>query len=75
MILLVTGSSRAEECAAAIEQETHQKPQIASSLHQAIGLLQAHEYDVLVLDESFQQLEAAAESLVASRAGMAVPIR
>jgi len=74
MILLVTGSSRGQECAAAIEQKTHQKLQIAASLNQAVGLLQAHEYDVLVLDESFQQLEAAAESMVTTHAGMAVPI-
>src|SRR5271165_3904999 len=73
MILLVTGSSRGEECAAAIEQKTHQKLQIAASLNQAVGLLQAHDYDVLVLDESFQQLEAA-ESMVTTHAGMAVPI-
>lgn len=74
MILLITASLRAEECATAIEQRTHQKVRIAGSLNQTIGLLQAHEYDVLVLDESFQQLEAGAESLVATHAGMAVPI-
>jgi len=74
MILLVTASSRGEECAAAIEPKTHQKVQIAASLNQAVGLLQAHEYDVLVLDESFQQLEAAAESMVTTHAGMTVPI-
>ena len=74
MILLVTASSRAAVCATAIEQKTHQTVQIAGSVNQTIELLQAHEYDVLVLDESFQQLEAGAESLVATHAGMAVPI-
>lgn len=74
MILLVTASSRGEECAAALEQKTHHKSQIARSVNQAISLLHGHDYDVLVLDESFQQLEIGAESLVANHAGMAVPI-
>jgi hypothetical protein len=74
MIILVTASSRGEECAAAIEQKTHQKAQIARAVNQAISLLQHHDYDVLVLDESFQQLEIGAERLVANHAGMAVPI-
>ena len=74
MILLVTASSRAEECVTAIEQKTHQTVQIAGSLNQTIELLQEHEYDMLVLDESFQQLQAGAESLVTTHAGMAVPI-
>lgn len=74
MIILMTASSRGEECATAIEQRTHQKAQIARSVNQAIALLQNHEYEVVVLDESFQQLEIGAESLVANRAGTAVPI-
>ncbi|HVP56069.1 MAG TPA: hypothetical protein VMU45_13860 [Candidatus Eisenbacteria bacterium] len=74
MILLVSASSRAEECATAIEQKTHQTTQISRSLNHAIELLQMRDYDLLVLDESFQQLEAGAESLVASHAGMALPV-
>ena len=74
MILLVTASSRAQESATAIEQKTQQTVQIARAVNQAIGLLQAHEYDVLVLDESFQQLEAGTETLVTTHVGMAMPI-
>jgi chemotaxis response regulator CheB len=74
MIILVTASSRAEECAAAIEQKTHQHAQIATSLNRAIELLQTHDYEVVVLDESFQQVEIGAETLVTNHAGMAVPI-
>lgn len=73
MILLVTASSRCAECATAIEQKTHQKVKTAATLNRTIELLQAHEFDVLVLDESFQQLELGAESLVATHGGMAVP--
>lgn len=74
MILLVTASSRAKECAAAIEQKTHIKTQIASSLSKAVAGLETHDYDTLVLDESFQQVENGIEGLVTSHAGMAVPI-
>ena len=72
MIILVSASSRAKECAAAIEQQNHQETQVATSLAKAIELLQAHEYDINVVDESFQQVESCAERLVASHAGNAV---
>ena len=74
MILLVSASSRAEECAAAIEQNVHQTTQISRSLKHAVELLQTQDYEVLVLDESFQQVEAGAENLVANHAGMSVPV-
>jgi len=74
MIILVSASSRAKECAAAIEQKNHQETQVATSLTKAIEYLQAHEYDIIVVDESFQQVEAGAESLVASHAGNAIPV-
>jgi hypothetical protein len=74
MIILVTISSRAKECAAAIEQTTRQKTQIATSLARAVTLLQAHDYDALVLDESFQQTEIGAANLLLDHAGVAMPI-
>ena len=74
MILLISASSRAEECATAIEQKTHQTTEISRSLNHAIELLQGRDYEVLALDESFQQLEAAAEALLANHAGMAMPV-
>ena len=74
MVVLVTTSSRAKECAAAIENKTHQKTDIATSLAKAVKLLQSRDYDALVLDESFQQMELGSASLVTSHAGMAVPI-
>lgn len=74
MIILVTASSRARECATAIEKKIQQKVQIATSLTKTVELLQSHEYDVVVFDESFQQVEIGGESMVTSHAGMAVPI-
>jgi hypothetical protein len=72
MIILVSTSSRAKECAAAIEQKSHQETQVATSLAKAVEHLQAHEYDVIVVDESFQQVEHGAEGLVTSHAGNAM---
>ena len=74
MVILVTTSSRAKECAAAIEHKTRQKADIATSMARAVELLQANDYDALVLDESFQQMEMGSASLVTSHAGMAIPI-
>jgi hypothetical protein len=74
MIIFVSASSRAKECAAAIEQKAHQTVHVATSLSSAIERLEKQEFDVLVLDESFLQLEIGAESLVTNHAGAAMPI-
>lgn len=74
MILLVTSSSRAHECAAAIEKKTHQKTLVAHSPDKAIGWLQLHECDALVMDESFQQVNSGADNLVLAHGGSALPI-
>jgi len=74
MVILVTTSPRARECAAAIEQTTHQKTQIASSLARAVECLQTHDYDALVLDESFNHAEIGGVNLLLNHAGLAMPI-
>jgi DNA-binding NarL/FixJ family response regulator len=74
MILLVTGSSRAQECAAAIEKKTHHKTVTANSPAKAIEYLQLHECDALVMDESFQQVNRGSDNLVLAHGGSALPI-
>ena len=74
MILLVTGSSRAQECVAAIEKKTHQKTMVACSPAKAVESLQTHEFDTLVMDESFQEVDSASENLVIAECGSALPI-
>ena len=74
MIILVTTSPRAKECAAAIEQTTHQKTQIATSVARAVECLQTHDYDALVLDESFNHAEIGGANLLLNHAGVAMPI-
>ena len=74
MIVLITGSSRGQECAAAIETKTHQKTEIAVSLAAATEHVQRQDAEALVIDESFQQVEGGIERLVEAHAGTAVPI-
>ena len=74
MIMLVTTSPRARECAAAMEQATHQKTEIATSLARAVERLQADDYDLLVLDESFNHTEIGGVNLLLSHAGPAMPV-
>lgn len=74
MVILVTTSSRAHECAAAIEHTTNQKTEVATSLARAVACLQTNDYDVLVLDESFHQTEIGAVNLLLDHAGAAMPI-
>lgn len=74
MIILVTGSSRAQECAAAIERKTHQKAVVVSSLPRVIECLQQQDAEAVVIDESFQQVESGIDTVVATHSGTAVPI-
>jgi len=73
-IILVTTSSRAKECAAAIEQATHHQAKVATSLARAVDSLQTNDFDAVVLDESFRQTEIGGASLLLNHAGLAVPI-
>ena len=74
MIMLVTTSPRARECAVAMEQATHQKTEIAASLARAVERLESNDYDLLVLDESFNHTEIGGVNLLLSHAGPAVPV-
>ncbi len=74
MIVLITGSPRARECAVAIERETHLKTAVATSAQQALELLRNNEYELLVLDESFQQVDPARGHQILAAAGLATPV-
>jgi hypothetical protein len=74
MILLVTASSRAKECASALETATQQKVHHAGSVSRALLKLQEREYEALVLDESLAEADDAAVSALLDHANMAMPI-
>ena len=74
MILLVTASSRAKECAAALETDTRQKVEWAHSVNRALIKLQQNEYDALLIDESLVEIDDTAVNALLNHAGMAMPI-
>jgi CheY-like chemotaxis protein len=74
MILLVTTSSRAKECAAALEQGTGHKTHVASSVPQAVTKMQAAEYDGLAIDQSLLESDFRALDTLLNRCGIAVPL-
>jgi signal transduction histidine kinase len=74
MILLVTASSRAKECAAALETSARQNVDLAHSVPRALAKLQRTEYDTLVIDESLVEIDDSAVNALLNHAGMAMPI-
>lgn len=74
MILLVTTSSRAKECAAALETSARQKVDLAHSVSRALAKLQQTEYDAIVVDESLVEMDDSAVNALLNYAGMAMPI-
>jgi hypothetical protein len=57
MILLVTTSARAQECAQAIQQVTTEPVQVASTLRQAAENLREQSYVAIILDQSMVEAE------------------
>jgi CheY-like chemotaxis protein len=74
VILLVTTSSRAKECAAALDRGTGHKTQVVTSVPQAISRLQAAEFDGLAIDQSLLEADFRALDTLLNHAGMAVPL-
>jgi CheY-like chemotaxis protein len=74
MILLVTTSARARECAAALEQGTGHKTHAAATVPQALHRLEAAEYDALAVDQSLLEADLCALDTLLNRSGMAMPI-
>lgn len=74
MILLISTSSRARECALAIEAYTRQTIQVASSVARAISMMQAKTYDVLVVDESLSEIDDSAIDALLNNAELAMPV-
>ena len=69
MILLVTVSSRAKECAAALQQGTGHKTQLAGSVPQALDKLRGGEYDALAIDQSLLETDYRAIDTLLNHAG------
>ncbi len=74
MILLITPSAKARECAQAIEQATTESVQIASTLQQAGNQLRNQEFAAVVMDQSLVEAEPDESELALQHLGTAVAL-
>jgi hypothetical protein len=74
MILLITPSARARECAQAIQQATTEAVQIASTLQQASTQLRGQEYAAVVIDQFMVEAEPDESEMVLQHMGTAVAL-
>ena len=74
MILMITPSSRARECAQAIQEALREETQVASNLREALSHLRTHEYSAVVVDQAFLDSDPDESDVVLQHIGMAIPI-
>jgi hypothetical protein len=74
MILLVTPSERASECAAALHVATSEQVTVAESLARATTLLRAENYLAVVLDQYLLETEPRESETALEHLGTAIPV-
>jgi CheY-like chemotaxis protein len=75
MILLVTPSERASECAAALTEATGEEVVVAESLARATTLLRAECYLAVVLDQYLLETEPYEAGTTLEHLGTAIPVQ
>src|ERR1035437_6185074 len=75
MILLVTPSERASECAAALHGATGEEVVVAESLARATTLLRAECYLAVVLDQYLLETEPYEAETTLEHLGTAIPVQ
>ncbi|MBV9572500.1 MAG: hypothetical protein JOY93_00490 [Acidobacteriales bacterium] len=74
MILLITSSSRAVECANFIHEATGEAAQVASSLRNATTQLRLAEFSAVVVDQSLVDSDPDDSERVLQHMGTAIPV-
>ncbi len=74
MILLITTSTRAQECAAALERATSERTQLCPRLSQAARTLRSTECTALVIDQNLMEADPATADVVLKEAATAIPV-
>jgi hypothetical protein len=74
MILLITPSARAQECAHALQEATSEPAQTAATLRQAATQLRQQEFSAVVVDQSLVEAEPEESDLVLQHIGTAIPV-
>lgn len=75
MILVVTPSQRAHECAKAIKQHTGEEVDVAESLRRAASLLRSQSYLAVVFDQHLFELEPDETETAMQHLGTAIPVQ
>jgi len=75
MILLVTPSDRAPECAAALNEATGEEVVTADNLSRAATLLRANSYLAVVLDQYLLETEPQQGEIMLEHLGTAIPVQ
>jgi hypothetical protein len=73
MILLITASVHAEECATALQRATRKKIVLAADFRSAFTHLREEEFSAVVIDESLLETRGSLESLL-KNLGAAAPV-
>ena len=74
MILVIWNSTKASECARAIEHAMQEPVQVASTLHEGSEFLQSREYSAVVIDQWVTEGEPEPTNIVFDHLGTAVPV-
>ena len=74
MILLITHSAKAEECAAALQAATNEPARTAPNLRQAASQLREQEYSAVVIDQSTLDAEPDEGEMLLQHIGTAMPV-
>jgi hypothetical protein len=74
MILLITTSTRTQECTAALERATSERTQVCARLAQAVRILRSAECTALVIDQNLVEADPATTDVVLKEAQTAIPV-
>lgn len=74
MILLITASERAHECATALQVATDQPTHCAKTLCEALDLLRCNEYVAVTVDQCLLDSEPEQSEFIIQHLGTAIPI-
>lgn len=74
MILLITSSPRAQECAAVMQDATGESTGCAESMRAASKLLRSAEYSALVIDQYLVECDPTGTEVLLQHAGAAIPV-
>ncbi len=74
MILLITSSSKAQQCAAALEQGTGEHTQHTPTLKAAVKALRDREFDAVVIEQTLVDADPGDAEVVLAESGAAIPV-